>query len=567
MTATTTPTAPRRPLTALFGHLGGERRAISATIVLVVVSQVCLGAISVLLAAAVGRAVVLGEAPPGWFWVLLAGLVALRALLTWGEMDASHALAFRVLARLRMALFDRYAVALPTKRRENVGRAASTAMADTERLEFFYAHTVAQLVAAAVNALLGLALLTFVEPALALVTLVALALVLSTVPLGRHRLEALGQEVVEATGALSDRVVDVLGGLREVLGYGLHEPVRRQIRETGSDAARSAARLETTQRVLAGAREAAVTLAGVGVLVSVLARDVTAEHVAALVVLALATVAPVADAAATCARLPALRASAARVGDELSRPAVITRNTPPAALPDGPLGLVMSGVGFGYAERRVLDGFDLTVAPGEHVGLRGPSGAGKSTVVALASRLWDPDSGTIELAGSETARVAISAVENAALRAALTTVEQDGALFSGTVREAIAGPTTTDAEIESLLARLGLADAVSTESHIGEGGLRLSGGQRARLRLARAVLHRPRILILDEPTADLDEDSARRVTDLLDTIPATMLVVSHRPQTLAGMDRVVEIRPQGAPEGPQNPRRARNHAGHAARER
>lgn len=558
--------ASARPLTGLLGHLGGERRAIAATIVLVVVSQVCLGAISVLLAAAVGHAVLLRSAPPGWFWGLLAGLVLLRALLTWGEMDASHALAFRVLARLRMALFDRYAVALPTRRRENTGRAASTAMADTERLEFFYAHTVAQLVAAAVNALLGLVVLAVVEPALALVTLAALMLVLSTVPLGRRRLEALGAEMVEATGTLSDRVVDVLGGLREVLGYGLHEPVRRQVKETGTGAARAAGRLETTHRVLAGAREAAVTLAGVGVLIGVLGRGVAAEHVASLVVLALATVAPVADAAATCARLPALRAAAARVGDELARPAVLTRDTRPAALPEGPLGLRMSEVGFGYAERRVLDGFDLSIAPGEHVGLRGPSGAGKSTVVALASRLWDPDTGTVELTGPAAAPVAISAVDDAALRTALATVEQDGALFSGTVREAIADSSTTDAEIEELLARLGLADAVTPDSHIGEGGLRLSGGQRARLRLARAVLRRPRILLLDEPTADLDEASARQVTDLLSTLPATMLVVSHRHQTLAGMDRVVDIRPPEASEGPSNPRRARNHAGHAARE-
>ncbi|MDQ4113511.1 MAG: hypothetical protein M3306_20805, partial [Actinomycetota bacterium] len=73
----------------------------------------------------------------------------------------------------------------------------------------------------------------------------------------------------------------------------------------------------------------------------------------------------------------------------------------------------------------------------------------------------------------------------------------------------------------------------------------------------------PRILVLDEPTADLDEASARQVTDLLDTLPATMLVVSHRPQTLTGMDRVVDLSSHGASEGAPNPRRARNHAGHA----
>ncbi|MEI7057150.1 ABC transporter ATP-binding protein [Nocardioides sp. CCNWLW239] len=560
-------TASARPLTGLLGHLGGERRAIAATIVLVTVSQVCLGAISVLLAAAVGNAVVLRNAPPGWFWAVLGSLVVLRALLTWGEMDASHALAFRVLARLRMTLFDRYAVALPSRHRENVGRAASTAMTDTERLEFFYAHTVAQLVAAAVNALLGLILLAVVEPLLALVTLTGLALVLTTVPLGRRRLEALGGELVGATSALSDRVVDVLGGLREVLGYGLHEPIRRQLRETGAEAARAAGRLETTHRLLAGAREAAVTLVGAGVLVGVIGRGVAAEHVAALVVLALATVAPAADAAATCARLPVLRAAAARVGEELTRPPALTRDTPLAPLPEGPLGLRMRAVGFGYDERRVLDGFDLTVAPGEHVGLRGPSGAGKSTVVALASRLWDPDTGTVELVGPGAGSVPISAVDDGALRAALATVEQDGALFSGTVREAVAHTSTTDAEIEDLLARLGLAEVITPASHIGEGGLRLSGGQRARLRLARAVLQRPRILILDEPTADLDETTARQVTDLLATLPSTMLVVSHRQRTLAALDRVVDVTSSTGSEGPENAARARNHAGHAVRER
>ena len=224
-------------------------------------------------------------------------------------------------------------------------------------------------------------------------------------------------------------------------------------------------------------------------------------------------------------------------------------------------------VGRAYDDRPVLDGFGLTIAPGEHIGLRGPSGAGKSTVVALASRLWDPDTGTVDLTDTAGGHVPISAVDDTALRAALSTVEQDGALFSGTVREAIAGPSTTDAEIKDLLARLGLADTVTAESHIGEGGLRLSGGQRARLRLARAVLRHPQILVLDEPTADLDEASARQVTDLLGTLPATMLVVSHRPQTLAGMDRVVEMSSREASEGTSNPRRARNHAEHAARER
>jgi len=168
--------------TALVRHLGGERRAIAGTVVLVSVSLVTLGALAVLPAWLLGRAVTDGGAPPGWAWAVLTGLVVVRGVLTWVEMDVSHSLAYRVLARLRMALFDRYAVALPTRRRENVGHAAATAMADTERLEFFYAHTIAQLVAAGVNFGIGLVVLGIVHPALAGVVLFAASvLVLSLI--------------------------------------------------------------------------------------------------------------------------------------------------------------------------------------------------------------------------------------------------------------------------------------------------------------------------------------------------------------------------------------------------
>lgn len=529
--------APARPLTGLLRHLAGERGAIAATVALVVVSLLSLGAIAVLSAVAVGRAAVHGTVPSAGFWFVLAALVLFRAALTWGEMDASHSLAFRVLARLRLALFDRYAVALPTRRRENVGQAAATAMTDTERLEFFYAHTVAQLLAAGINAVAGFVLLSVVHPALAAVAGVALAAITATVPLGTRRLERLGAEVVTATGRLSDRVVDTLGGLREVLGYGLHEPVRRQVAETGGEAARAAGRLETAHRVLAGVREAVVTLAAVGVLATAIASGTPAEYVAALVVLALATVGPVADAAATCAQLPSLRAAAARVGEELARPPVVGRTGTTAVPPDGPLGLRFRDVSFGYDHRRVLDGFTLEAAPGEHVGLRGPSGAGKSTVVALAGRLWDPDSGHVELTG-ESGAMPLTALADTDLRSLVGVVEQDGRLFAGTVAEELAGDGT---DLEELLDRLGLTDVVGPNDHLGEGGLRLSGGQQARLRLARTLARHPRVLVLDEPTADLDSAAAARVTALLRTLPITLLVVSHRADTLATMDRIITL--------------------------
>lgn len=533
-------------LGALVGYLGRERRAIAGTVVLVTVSLMTLGALAVLPAYALGRVVVEGTPPPAWSWAALAGLVVLRGVLTWAEMDASHSLAYRVLARLRMALFDRYAVALPTRRRENVGHAAATAMADTERLEFFYAHTVAQLFAGMVNLAAGLAILAVVHPPLALVVLAAAAALAMTGRAHAARTSALGRAVADRTSALSGRVVDVLGGLREVLGYRLQEAVRAEVAEAGARVAEAAGRLETATRILAAVREAVVTVAAAAVLAVAAFGDVAAALVPAVVVLALVTIAPAADAAATIAQLHPLRASAARVRDELQRSAV----APPApadvaAPPDGPLGLTFGSVSFGYGDRPVLEDFCLKVAPGEHVALAGPSGVGKSTVVALAGRLWDPDAGHVVLVG-ETHEASLRTIADAELRRTIAVVEQDGRLFSGTVADnLLVQGRSNRADLAAGLEALGMADVIGPDDQLGEGGVRLSGGEQARLRLLRAILSRPRVLVVDEPTADLDATSAAQVYELLYSMPCTLLVVSHQEKTLAGADRVVSLEPAG----------------------
>lgn len=531
-------------LAALVRHLGGERRAIAGTVVLVTVSLLTLGSLAVLPAWLLGRAVVDGVAPPVGAWAALAVLVVVRGALTWAEMDVSHSLAYRVLARLRMALFDRYAVALPTRRRENVGHAAATAMGDTERLEFFYAHTVAQLVAAGANLVVGLVLLGIVHPALAGVVVTAAAALVATGRVRALRTRALGEEVAERTSGLSGRVVDVLGGLREVLGYRLQARVRAEVARSGATVAEVAGRLETEIRMLAAVRESVVTLATAAVVVVAATSRVDPALVPALVVLALVTIAPAADAAATLSQLHPLRASARRVGEELDRPPVVVASRGGAAPPPGALGLRMRHVGFGYDGRRVLDDLCLDVRPGEHVAIAGPSGAGKSTLVALAGRLWDPDEGEVVLyaEASQGSGVSLRSLADDELRRAVGVVEQDGRLFSGTVAEnLLVHGRATPADLREGLEALGLAGVVGPEDRLGEAGLRLSGGQQARLRLLRGLLARPRVLVVDEPTADLDPVTAARVHDVLYAQPCTLLVVSHLPATREGADRVVVL--------------------------
>src|SRR5690606_15934501 len=141
-------TSPVAILLRLLPPLRPELRRIVGSYLIATSSLCALAAIGVLTALGVGTTVVHGTWPPVGWWIALGTLVLLRTLLTWREMDVSHALAYRVLARLRMALFDAYARSVPGRRREHSGRAASVAMTDIEKLEFFYAHTVAQIGAA-----------------------------------------------------------------------------------------------------------------------------------------------------------------------------------------------------------------------------------------------------------------------------------------------------------------------------------------------------------------------------------------------------------------------------------
>jgi ABC-type multidrug transport system fused ATPase/permease subunit len=192
----------------------------------------------------------------------------------------------------------------------------------------------------------------------------------------------------------------------------------------------------------------------------------------------------------------------------------------------------------------------LSVAPGEHVGISGPSGAGKTTLARLILRLWVPDAGSIALVSPSGESVDAWAVDEASFRRMVTLVEQDAPVFHGSVMDnmRLARPAATEADVLSALDLAGLpltgerwADGVDTV--IGEQGVSLSGGERARFCLARALLIKPRILVLDETTASLDPASERALVEAVAAIAGdtTVITVSHRESTLAACHRRVQL--------------------------
>lgn len=204
-------------------------------------------------------------------------------------------------------------------------------------------------------------------------------------------------------------------------------------------------------------------------------------------------------------------------------------------------------------DRRVLDGIDLTVRAGSAVLILGPSGGGKTTLLRLAARLVDPDSGTVEVLGRDA-----SGWDPGALRRAAVFVPQHPVALAGTVRGDLAAPLAwagrpvEDAPLRAALGSVGLGSV-----DLDAAPDTLSGGQRARLTLARALLLEPRVLLLDEPTGSLDVQSARELLACLDRWRAehggTIVAITHRPEDATHLGDAVYVLLDGRLRGPFDP--------------
>ncbi len=193
----------------------------------------------------------------------------------------------------------------------------------------------------------------------------------------------------------------------------------------------------------------------------------------------------------------------------------------------------------------ILDKVSFSVPRGERTALVGPSGAGKSTIFSLIERFYDPEAGTIRLAGID-----IRDLRREDLRSQIGYVEQDAPVLAGSLRDnlALGTPDATDADCIAVLHEVNLGDVLDRNpeglnAQVGEGGVMLSGGERQRLAIARALLAKPPILLLDESTSSLDGVNEQLMRDAIDKVAVsrTLIIIAHRLSTVVDSDQIVVL--------------------------
>jgi len=482
--------------------------------------------------------------------VLLAAVVAARALAAWGFEVAGRRAAGDVLSQLRLDVVEtrlrREPTALDGARSAEV---ATAAVSGVDALETTFARYLPQLVLAAVVPVAVVVLVASID-------LLAAGVMLLTLPLvpvfmwlvGRHT-QRRARERWQALAVLSNHFLDVVRGLPTLRAFNRARAQTDRIAEVSDEYRRTTMGTLRIAFLSGSILELAATLgiALVAVVVGVRLAEGGIGFEAALTVLVLvpelylplrnlaAQFHASADGAAVAERLLEL-------ADDSVLPTGSTAPPDPALV-----SIRFEGVSFAYPARDVdvVSEVDLTLHPGETVALVGPSGAGKSTLLSLLLRLAEPSSGRI-LVGDDD----LADLDAAEWRRLTAFVPQRPTLFRGTIADNIRlGDPAADAGRVRWAAKLAGAHAFIArlreryDTPVGDGGRRLSTGQCRRLALARAFVRDAPLVVLDEPTADLDAASAELVLDAIERLRVgrTVLLVAHAPELAASADRVVRI--------------------------
>jgi len=485
--------------------------------------------------------------------IILLSVFAVQAVANFVQVYLLSSSTERIVAALRARTFAhliRLSPAFFTERR--TGELTSRLSSDLGLLQSLLSTWVSELSRQSIFLVGGAIMMLVTNFRLTLTTLAVVPLVVGAAIF-------FGKSLRTASANVQDRIADAMGMADE--SFGAIRTVQSFTREAEETRRFGAALKDLVRVAVHRARTRALFFSVVGFVAfgavaavlwqggtQVLEGKLTAGTLVAFLFYALFVAAAVGSLATLFGNFQEAMGAATRVWELLDTKPTVHDPEIPLTLPAPLRGEVrFDAVSFRYlpSQRDVVRDISLHMAPGEVVALVGRSGAGKTTIASLLPRFWDVTAGTITLDGIDVRDLTLDT-----LRGAIGIVPQEPVLFSGTIREniAYANPRATPAEIEQAARAahawefiVHLPDGMDTL--VGERGVKLSGGQRQRIAIARVFLKNPSVVILDEATSSLDNESERYVEEALEELlqGRTTLIIAHRLSTVRRADTVVVL--------------------------
>lgn len=476
-----------------------------------------------------------------------------KGLFAFLEMYECHLVSYGVIEKIRNLLYDSISKTAPQSTgKKRSGSITSVFVEDVEATEVFYAHTAGSYIIAFVCTVLYLTALSFLSFKISAAVFAACILVAAVPYFFNPITKKIGEEIRDGLAEVNAEAVDTVQGLREILIFGKE---KKYIEKVTADTLRLNKK-EIRDGRFKGLHSLVINLITSAVLIStillahseVIAGSLKPEMVSVVIIFSLFAFVPIMSVSVTAGAMNISNGAAKRILDILEEEPAVKDRVPyipqNKSLVKG--NIEFKDVKFSYEKgTEVLHGVNFTVKAGESIALTGESGAGKSTIANLLMRFYEPDSGAIYIDGKN-----IKDIHQNSLRDIIAYVPQDVYLFNKTIKEniSLACPDASDEEIKQA-AKVAMADGFikrleqGYDTNVGERGVQLSGGEKQRIAIARAVLKNSPILLMDEAVSNLDSESEALFRQALNNIRKnkTIITIAHRPSTIKEADRVVKI--------------------------
>lgn len=480
--------------------------------------------------------------------LLMALMALMRGVLRYIEQACNHYIAFRLLALIRHKVFSALRELCPAKLEvRDKGDLIALITGDIELLEVFYAHTISPIAIAFITSLLLLVFIGRYHLLYALIAFLGYCLVGIVIPLVNSKKGALeGMQYRQQFAQLNSYILESLRGLKETLQYGADDRRLKELKNRCDELAKSRERLKRLEGASAGYTGICISTFSFATLFASVLIGSSFEEALLVSLAVFSSFGPLTALSALSNNLMQTLASGERVLALLDEEPVVREVEGREDIDFE--GVDLDAVSFAYEKEKIIDNLSLSLAPKKIIGILGRSGSGKSTLLRLIMRFWDTDRGRILISGRD-----VKEINTKNLRAMESFLTQDTVIFHDTIAEniAIADASAGREQIIEAAKKASVHDFIMSlpkgyDTKASELGSSLSGGERQRIGLARAFLHNASLMLLDEPTSNLDSLNEGIILRALEkeSEQRSIVLVSHRKSTLNIADEVIRLEPQ-----------------------